>query len=140
MIGSSTFLAFLTNTCPSIKDTRWAIFCLSPSGILPKCLYQTKSISRPTYSHWILTFYSSMESLLQRQADCTICAKKFCIDFGQMPLNGICTFSFFLEFTDRVKKNFKCFCTFEFAWSRAFQKCKIRWNLRNFFAHYLLNN
>ena len=36
---------------------------------------------RPTYGHCISNFYGSLESLEQREADCTIFAKKFCSDF-----------------------------------------------------------
>ena len=44
-------------------------------------LYQTKSLFRPTFGYWITTFYSSLESLEQKKADCTIFAMKFCINF-----------------------------------------------------------
>jgi len=44
-------------------------------------LYPTKSIFRPTFGHWISTFYSSMKSLEQKKADCTIITKNFSTDF-----------------------------------------------------------
>ena len=54
----------------------------------------TKSIFRPTSSHWISIFYSSLESLRPKQADCTIFASKFCTNFAQTPLQEIRTFIF----------------------------------------------
>ena len=43
--------------------------------------YSTKSIFRPTFGHRISIFYSSSVSFEQKEANCTIFAKKFCIDF-----------------------------------------------------------
>ena len=53
-------------------------YCLSPQAYCLNaifCIYPTKSILRPTSGHRISTFYSSLESLEQEEADCTIFAK-----------------------------------------------------------------
>ena len=42
----------------------WAGLLSTP----PKCLYTTKSIFGPTFGHWILTFYSSLERFKQKVA------------------------------------------------------------------------
>ena len=73
----------------SFYTTAWVFrytYCLNALFYL----YQTKSKFRPTSSHWISTFYSSLESLEHEKADCTIFAKKFCVDI----------------FTDALKENF----------------------------------
>ena len=105
--GCSNFLNFLTNTLaqsgafiPTARVLR---------HILPECLilqfFPTKSIFRPSSGHWILTFYSSSESFKQKEADCTIFAKKFYLVFiAQMHLNRICTFSVFLEWKFSFRK------------------------------------
>ena len=96
-------------------------------------LFQTKSIFRPTSSHWISTFYSSLESPYQKQPDCTTFAKKFCTDFCTAKhLKEICKFSVFLEYTFRLFK----ICRFKFARSRDFQKCIFFCNLRNFLHNF----
>ena len=72
----SDFLTFLTNTyAPSTLDIITAAWVLRHTEL------QSKSIFRLTSGHWILKFYSSLESLKQKEVDCTIFAKKFCIDF-----------------------------------------------------------
>ena len=65
-------------------------------------LYQTKSIFRPTLDHWISTFYSSLKSLNQKKADCTILNKKFCIDFCTDALKEKMNFLVFPEYAHLV--------------------------------------
>ena len=111
----SNFLTFLTITCPSLSH---ALFYL----------YQTKSIFRPTSSYCISINYSSLVSLLQKKTDCTIFSKKIFTDASKGNLQ---VFGFSRKF--RFKKFCKCFCTFKFIGSTAFQKFIICYNFRNFF-------
>ena len=111
----SNFLTFLTITCPSLSH---ALFYL----------YQTKSIFRPTSSYCISINYSSLVSLLQKKTDSTIFSKKIFTDASKGNLQ---VFGFSWKF--RFKKFCKCFCTFKFIGSTAFQKFIICYNFRNFF-------
>ena len=55
-------------------------YCLCPQTYCLNALfylYPTLSIFRSTSSHWILTFYSSLESFEQKETYCTIFAKFF---------------------------------------------------------------
>ena len=62
-----------TNKCPSLLT--FYTNCLSSQAYWLNALlylYPTKSIFRPTYGHWVWIFYSSLESLQQKEADdCT---------------------------------------------------------------------
>jgi len=40
----------------------------------------TKSIFRPTSSHWISTFYSSLENLYEKQPDCKFFLAQFLLN------------------------------------------------------------
>ena len=69
-------------------------YCLSLQAYWMRAiwyLYQTIFIYRATTFHWISfsTFYNSLESLKQKQGDCTISAKKFCVDFCTQTLKKI---------------------------------------------------
>ena len=124
-------------------------------------LSSTKSIFRPTFRHWISTFYRSLESLEQKEADYTTFAKKFCIvfflhrcqeylhifrfpwmEFICIDAKRICTFSVFLDYKFSFRKLCKYFFIFEFAVVRAFLKCIIYHISRTFcfLQFFLLNN
>ena len=62
--------------------------CLSPQAYCLNALYYLISTS----VHWISTFYSYLETLDLKEADCTR------RNFAQMPWKRICTFLVFLEF------------------------------------------
>ena len=120
------------------------VFCEKVFKYFPYTM--TKSIFRPTSSHWISIFYSSLESLRPKQAECTIFATKFCTNFVQTPLQEIRTFivllkvwrhfCFYLIFalsktfsrwiiqTDRIKNSIWDKCTF----LKQQKKLKKDWN------------
>ena len=121
-------------------------FCLGPQAYCPNALfyiYQTINLNSDLHSsHLISTFYSSLENLLQKKPDCKISAKIFCAYFRSDAFKeNLHNFSF-LEYTFTFCKFCKYFCTFEFAWSRPFQKCIIFHISINFsfFCTLLLNN
>ena len=126
-----SFFTFLNNTCPPHIRFNAGIYTYSPSplGILSEYLYLTKSIFRPISGHWIITFYSSLKSLEQQEADCTILAKKFSMEFC----------------TDVFTENLHIF---SFLWIQIYflkiLYIRIRLlrmhNLLNFFDYFLLNN
>ena len=88
-------------------------------------LCQTKSIFRPTSSHWILTFYSSLESQLQKQEDCKFLQSNFAQILNRR-LRSFSWIHFFCTFfccIIRFRKKFFHFCKFTIFfvdyWSRA---------------------
>ena len=75
-------------------------YCLSSQAYCLNALvylYLTKSEFWPTSSHWISTFYSSLESLQHKETDCIIFAMKFCINICTDALKGNFYILVFLE-------------------------------------------
>ena len=83
VLGCSNFWLFNLVDADNFIPTAW-VYCLNTSFYL----YQTKSKFRPTFSHWISTFYSFLESLHHKEADFTTSAKKFFVDFCTDALKG----------------------------------------------------
>ena len=110
-LWSSNFLAFLTNTCHSLKA-----YCLN-ALFYP---FQNKSIFIPTSSHLISKLYSSLESLQQKQADCTIFAKKFCTDFCTDACKGNLHIFSFSWIHILVLNFFKMFLQIWIRWVKSF--------------------
>ena len=105
--GGSNFLTFLTITCPLLKSKSW-VFIPAALSRQACMLFQTKFKFRPTSSHWISTFYRSSESLQHKEADCSISAKKFCVDFctDAFRFEKFCKYlSYFNLLNQRLLKN-----------------------------------
>ena len=104
-------------------------YCLSPQAYCLNALfyiYQTINLNSDLLPViWFQHFIALWKTYYKRKQIAKFLQRYFAHIFAQTHLKRICTTLVFLEYTFTFCKFCKYFCTFEFAWSRPFQKCII---------------